>query len=104
MSALLELRNVSKIFGSGGFFQKRQVVALRDFSLSIDADQPSITAIVGESGSGKSTMANLLLGLETPTTGEVLYKGNDLRRFPRQEKRAFRRDVQAIFQDPYGVY
>jgi len=104
MTALLELRNVSKVFGGGGFFRQREVVALHDFSLSIDGELPSITAIVGESGSGKSTMANLLLGLETPTTGQVLYKGNDLRNIPRKEWRTFRRDVQAIFQDPYGVY
>jgi ABC-type oligopeptide transport system ATPase subunit len=105
MNPLLELRNVSKVFGSGGgMFRQRQVTALKDFSIAIDGEQPTIVAIVGESGSGKSTMANLLLGLETPTTGEVLYKGTDLRRAPRQERRAFRRDVQAIFQDPFGVY
>jgi len=104
MTALLELRNVSKVFGSGGFFQQRKVTALKDFSIAIDGEQPTIVAIVGESGSGKSTMANLLLGLETPTSGEVLYKGTDLRRVPREERRAFRRDVQAIFQDPFGVY
>jgi peptide/nickel transport system ATP-binding protein len=104
MNPLLELRNVSKVFGSGGFFQQRKVTALKNFSIAIDGEQPTIVAIVGESGSGKSTMANLLLGLETPTAGEVLYKGTDLRRVPRQERRTFRRDVQAIFQDPFGVY
>jgi ABC-type oligopeptide transport system ATPase subunit len=105
MTPLLELRNVSKVFASGGsMFHQRRVTALKDFSLAIDGDQPTIIAVVGESGSGKSTMANLLLGLETPTTGAVLYKGIDLRRTPRAERRAFRRDVQAIFQDPFGVY
>jgi ABC-type oligopeptide transport system ATPase subunit len=104
MSPLLELRNVNKVFGSGGFFRQRRVVALQDFSLVIGGEQPTITAVVGESGSGKTTMANLLLGLETPTAGAVLYKGKDLRRCSRQEGRAFRRDVQAIFQDPFGVY
>ena len=104
MTSLLELRKVSKVFGGGGFGRQREVVALNDFSLAIDGDQPSITAIVGESGSGKSTMANLLLGLEIPTAGEVLYQGADLRHVPRKVWRTFRRDVQAIFQDPYGVY
>lgn len=101
---LLELRQVSKVFTMGGFIHRRQVVALRDFSLVIDGVQPSVIAIVGESGSGKSTMANILLGLETPTRGEARYKGKDLRRCSRQEWRAFRRDVQAIFQDPFGVF
>ncbi|MEA2511690.1 MAG: hypothetical protein QOJ59_1177 [Thermomicrobiales bacterium] len=101
---LLELRRVSKVFGGGGFFRQRHATALQDFSLVIEGDQPTIIAVVGESGSGKSTMANLLLGLETPTTGAVLYKGSDLRRLSREERRTFRRDVQAIFQDPFGVY
>ena len=53
-------------------------VALDDFSLRVDAEPPTITAIVGESGSGKTTLARLLLGLAAPTSGEVLYRGKDL--------------------------
>ncbi|MBV8716046.1 MAG: ABC transporter ATP-binding protein [Chloroflexi bacterium] len=103
--ALLELRNVSRGFGGGGnLFDQRQVLALKDFSLSIEADNPSITAIVGESGSGKTTMARIALGLDTPTSGEVLYKGNDLRRLSGGKWREYRREVQAILQDPFGVY
>ena len=103
MTPLLELRDVGKVFG-GGLFGQKPVTALRDFSLAIAADQPTIIAIVGESGSGKTTMARLLLGLETPSSGAVLYKGRDLRRASRRERREFRRDVQAIFQDPFEVY
>ncbi|MGH2531257.1 MAG: ABC transporter ATP-binding protein [Thermomicrobiales bacterium] len=102
-SPLIELRNVTKVFG-GGVLRKHQTVALRDFSLAIDGAKPTIIAIVGESGSGKSTMARLLLGLETPTAGTVLYKGSNLHRCSREERRAFRRDLQAIFQDPFEVY
>jgi ABC-type oligopeptide transport system ATPase subunit len=100
---LLELRNVSKIYG-GGLFQKHSTVALKDFSLSIDPAPATIVAVVGESGSGKSTMSRLLLGLEHPTTGEVFYNGKDLRHASRSERRTARRDLQAIFQDPFGVY
>jgi peptide/nickel transport system ATP-binding protein len=100
---LLELRNVSKAYG-GGLFGQKPVTALRDFSLAIIDKQPTIIAVVGESGSGKTTMARLLLGLESPTTGEMLYNGKDLRHSSRQERRAFRREVQAIFQDPFEVY
>jgi peptide/nickel transport system ATP-binding protein len=103
--ALLELRHVSRTFGSGGgLFDQRQVVALKDFSLTLDAHVPSITAIVGESGSGKTTMARLALGLDKPSSGEVLYEGKDLRHLSRGEWREFRRGVQAILQDPFGVY
>jgi peptide/nickel transport system ATP-binding protein len=60
--------------------------------------------VAGESGSGKTTLARLLLGILTPTTGHVLYHGKDLKALSRPEWQQFRRDVQAIFQDPYEVY
>jgi peptide/nickel transport system ATP-binding protein len=101
---LLELRNASRVFGGGSLFQQRHVVALDDFSLRIDDHQPTIIAVVGESGSGKTTMARLLLGLERPSSGRVLYRGTDLERLSGSQWREFRRNVQAIFQDPFGVY
>jgi len=103
MTPLLELRNVGQVYG-GGLFSKRTTTALSDFSLVIEDQPATIVAIVGESGSGKTTMARLLLGLETPTTGEVRYRGKDLRSCSREERRVFRRETQAIFQDPFGVY
>ena len=103
MSALLEARQVSKIFG-GGLFDKRVTVALDAFSFGIESTPPRVTAIVGESGSGKTTLARLLLGLITPSTGEVRYNGTDLRKLARADRRTFLRDVQMIFQDPYEVY
>ncbi|MGI9149079.1 MAG: ABC transporter ATP-binding protein [Chloroflexota bacterium] len=101
---LLELRQVSRAYTSGALLSGRQVLALKDFSLTIDADRPSITAVVGESGSGKTTMARLVLGLEAPTAGRVLYDGKDLNSLNATDWRDFRRSVQAIFQDPFGVY
>ena len=103
MTALLEARQVSKIFG-GGLFDKRVTVALDDFSFSIESTPPRVTAIVGESGSGKTTLARLFLGLISPSAGEVLYNGTDLRKLQRDDRRSFLRDVQMIFQDPYEVY
>jgi ABC-type oligopeptide transport system ATPase subunit len=104
MTALLEARHVTKVFGGGMFDRKSLNVALEDFSLTIQSEPPSITAIVGESGSGKTTLARLLLGLAGPTTGEVLYEGTDLTRLNGQQRRRFLRDIQVIFQDPYEVY
>src|SRR6266511_4983339 len=103
MSVLLEARHLSKTFG-GGIFARTHTRALIDFSLRVDADPPSITAIVGESGSGKTTLARLLLGTISPTAGDVLYQGKRLPTMTSAERRAFRRDVQVIFQDPYDAY
>lgn len=103
MTLLLEAQHVTKVFG-GGMFSAGETVALHDFSFGIDTDFPSITSIVGESGSGKSTMARLLLGLETPTSGQVLYNGKMLGTLNRAEKHLFRRDVQVVFQDPFAAY
>src|SRR5215204_2126500 len=104
MTALLEARNVTKVFGGGRFGKTPGTIALDDFSFRVDAEPPTITAIVGESGSGKTTLARLLLGLAAPTSGEVLYRGQNLQSLSREERRRFLRDVQVIFQDPYEVY
>jgi peptide/nickel transport system ATP-binding protein len=103
MTNLIELREATKSFSTGALSQSR-TVALAPLSFAIDPDRPSITAVVGESGSGKTTLARLLLGLIEPSGGEVLYKGHDLHRQSAEGRRAFRHDVQAIFQDPYEVY
>lgn len=103
MTALLHARNVTKVFTSG-LISRAKTVALLDFSLELRTSRPAIIGVVGESGSGKTTMARLLLGLETPTQGEVLYRGKDLRRLNRKERLQFRRDVQVVFQDPFEVY
>jgi peptide/nickel transport system ATP-binding protein len=101
---LLEARHVTKIYGGGLIDRKNVTVALSDFSLSISGDRPSITAVVGESGSGKTTLARSLLGLATPTHGEVRYRGTNLQSLSNKQQRRFLHDVQVIFQDPFEVY
>lgn len=101
---LLEIKNVTKIFGGGLLATSKPVVALDNYSLDIH-DQPSrITTIAGESGSGKTTLVNLILGYLPPTEGEILYKGVNLQHMDRNQRLAYRREVQAVFQDPYEVY
>jgi peptide/nickel transport system ATP-binding protein len=100
MSALLEARNLTRVFGSG----PQANVALDHFSLTIDAEVPSFTAIAGESGSGKTTLARLLLGFTEPTSGEVVYRGRNLWKMGRRDWMGFRHEVQAIFQDPFEVF
>lgn len=105
MTVLLEARHVTKEYTArGGFVRRQTFAALEDFGLAIHADRPSITAIAGESGSGKTTLARLLLGVTEPTHGEVRYNDKPLTGMSRAEMQEYRRDVQAIFQDPFEVY
>lgn len=101
MSALIETEHVRQMFGNP---KKSQTVALDDLSFSISATAPSFTAVVGESGSGKTTLARILLGFQSPTAGTVRYRGTDIQKFSAQERQTFRREIQAIFQDPFEVY
>src|SRR6478736_6140073 len=98
MTVLLEVRNATKVFGGGRIFRKTTgSVALNNFSMKLETEPPSITAIVGESGSGKTTLARLLLGVASPTSGQVLYQGKDLKSLGRAERKQFLRDIQVIF-------
>jgi peptide/nickel transport system ATP-binding protein len=101
---LLEIKNASKVYG-GGFLQSSPTtVALQDFNLTIDATPATITTIAGESGSGKTTLANVVLGFTNLTSGQILYKGHEVAAMDRSQMMEYRREVQAVFQDPYAVY
>ncbi|MEJ8824606.1 ATP-binding cassette domain-containing protein [Variovorax humicola] len=76
------------------------VKALNGVSFSVPPGRSM--GIVGESGSGKSTIARLVMALDRPTSGSVKLEGRDLHTLPREQLRAARRDVQMVFQDPYG--
>jgi len=76
------------------------VQAVNGVSFTVAAGRS--VGIVGESGSGKSTIARMVMALDTPTSGSVRLLGRDLHRLSRTELRAARRDFQMVFQDPYG--
>lgn len=99
---LLEVANLQKVFSSTGIFgARRRVVAAERVSFRLRRGQA--IALVGESGSGKSTIARLLLRLETPDAGQILLDGRDvLASEPRQASLAYRGRVQMVFQDPFG--
>lgn len=97
---LLQIRNATKVYKQG----KNDVVALQDFNLTIANKPASIVTIAGESGSGKTTIANLVLGFIGLTSGQILFEGRDMAQATGAELKAYRRNVQAVFQDPFGVY
>jgi oligopeptide/dipeptide ABC transporter ATP-binding protein len=104
MTTLLDVRDVGKTFTSGGFRSPKRTVALANASLTLDEDRPSVTTIAGESGSGKTTLARLILGIIQPSNGQILYRGRDVSQMTGAERKVFRREVQAVFQDPFSVY
>lgn len=102
MSELLRVNHLSKIYqSSGGLFDKKaKVSALQDVSFTLAKGET--LGIVGESGCGKSTLGRIISRLDTPTTGEIIYKGEDLAKKSIAKLRPLRKEIQFIFQDPYA--
>jgi ABC-type glutathione transport system ATPase component len=102
--ALIEVRNLSKVFTREeslfGGKAKGELRAVDDVSL--DIEEGETLGLVGESGSGKSTLGRLILRLIEPTSGSIRYAGQNLLAADRREMRRLRRDMQIIFQDPFG--
>ena len=98
-AAALETVDVTCVFqvSQGLLRGSRPLSAVNGVSLRIPRGQ--VVGLVGESGCGKSTMANILLGLQRPSSGDVLYSGNSAAGFSRRE---IARRIQPIFQDPYS--
>ncbi len=98
---VIEVKNLTREFnirGSRG--DKKTLKAVDDVSFYVR--KGTTTALVGESGSGKSTVANMVLSLLEPTSGQVLYNGTDLSTLSRRDLFNMRRKLQVVFQNPYG--
>ena len=103
MTALLELRNLTKHFSLGGDILGRDRALLRAVDgVDLSIERGETLGLVGESGCGKSTLARTLIRLYRPTSGEMLFDGNDIAELPERELRPYRRRMQMIFQDPYA--
>jgi oligopeptide/dipeptide ABC transporter ATP-binding protein len=100
---LLQVRDVVKNYHvSRGFFGQdtRILKALDDVSLDLEAGQT--LGVVGESGCGKSTLAKSIVMLEPPSQGKILFRDRDIYALSGEDLKAYRRQVQLVFQDPYS--
>ena len=96
--SVLKADGLTRTFGWG----RNQVRAVDH--VSFDFHEGEIVSIVGESGSGKTTLMRMLMGLLKPTEGEVIYCGTPVHAKSAGERRAYWRNVQAIFQDPFASF
>ena len=100
---LLDVQQVSQRYAlprPSVFAKAGHIQALNNVSFQLMAGKSM--GVVGESGSGKSTLARLVMALEKPTQGQVIFKGQDLNALPQAHLQAARSDFQMVFQDPYG--
>ena len=99
--ALVEVESVSKSYVRRAGLGSASSTVVDRVSLTIEAGET--LGLVGESGSGKTTLARMILGLVPPSSGRVRVNGVDLARASKAEMRAVRRQMQPVFQDPYGA-
>ena len=95
---LLTISSLQQVFGTTS-----PVYAVDDVTFQMPKE-PTIFNLVGESGSGKTTIARIILGLQKPTAGSVLYNGKDIFTKGQAWRSQLHREVQVVFQNPYSVY
>jgi peptide/nickel transport system ATP-binding protein len=99
---VLQVRDVTKVFRLRGARPGSHTDFTAVDQVSLTVKRGTTAALVGESGSGKSTVANMVLSLLEPTSGEILFEGQSVAKLPPKALFEFRSRVQPVFQDPYG--
>jgi peptide/nickel transport system ATP-binding protein len=98
MEKVLQCKKLTKIYTSG-LIRTKSVVAVKN--VTFDVKKGEIVTLVGESGSGKTTVAKMILRLIKPTSGHIIFDGEDASSYDRRE---YYKRIQAIVQDPYSAY
>jgi nickel transport system ATP-binding protein len=99
---LLEVHGVEKGYRRGGLFGRGEPIPVL-CGVDLALDEGASLGLIGRSGSGKSTLGRIVLGLERPDAGEVLFQGQNLHDLPEADRRRVRRDLQVVFQDTHGA-
>lgn len=101
--SLLQVNEVTHSYGSRTFFkwQNRSKKVLSDISFSIE--EGTCLGMLGTSGAGKSTLGKVILGLEKPKHGQILFQGHDIYTVDKYTRQKIRRDLQVVFQDSYSA-
>lgn len=94
MTDLLEVSNIKKYFRT-----KRGVIKAVD-DVGFEIEEGEILGLVGESGSGKTTVGNMIMGIYSPTSGEIKYKGENLSLSAKKRSKWLKKDIQIVFQNP----
>lgn len=103
-NTLLEVRNLVKYFpiAMGILFSKEVSTVKAVDNVSLAIREGETLGLVGESGCGKSTLGQCILRLIEPTSGEIIFKGQDIVHLTKKRMRPLRREMQIVFQDPYA--
>jgi oligopeptide/dipeptide ABC transporter ATP-binding protein len=103
MTSIIQVDNLRKLFPvkKQSLFDREERFVHAVDGVSLEVAQGEVLALVGESGCGKSTLALTLLGLERPSSGQIIIAGQAINHLNNKELRAARRHIQMIFQDPY---
>ena len=99
---VVQISNVSKVFGRAKLFGTPLTPAVSGVTLSVERGQT--LGIVGESGSGKSTLLRMVLRLTEPTSGEIMINGQNVWTLHGAQLKAMRRQVQPVFQNPASTF
>ena len=100
---LIQIENLEKTYSVKGSFlevKKEPLAVLKNINLDIKKGE--IMSLVGESGCGKSTLANCILKLITPEKGKILFNGENILEFNKNQTFEYRKKIQMIFQNPYS--
>ena len=100
--SLLEVKDITHSYGTSRSFWRKQDVKPVLSGVSLSIEEGTCLGLLGSSGAGKSTLGKVILGLEKPQKGQVIFQGQDVYTMDAKSRQHMRRDLQVVFQDSYS--